>query len=72
MNFLTLSSRLATARRDLASSSDKKQKNQRKFAKKSSSQKSQNQRSWNFAGFISQQNASKKRVGSCSIPGSTT
>ena len=34
MNFLTLSSRLATARRDLASNSDKKPKNRRKFAKK--------------------------------------
>ena len=34
MNFLTLSSRLATARRDLASNSDKKPKNRRAFAKK--------------------------------------
>ena len=34
MNFLTLSSRLATARRDLASNSDKKPKNRRTFAKK--------------------------------------
>ena len=34
MNFLTLSSRLATARRDLASNSEKKPKNRRKFAKK--------------------------------------
>ena len=35
-------------------------------------QKSQNQESWIFAGFISQQNASKKRLGLCSIPGSTS
>ena len=49
----------------------KTKKNQRKFVKKRSSQKLENQRSWNFAGFISQQNASKKRLGSCSIPGST-
>ena len=34
MNFLTLSSRLATARRDLASNSDKKPKKRRTFAKK--------------------------------------
>ena len=34
MKFLTLSSRLATARRDLASNSDKKPKNRRAFAKK--------------------------------------
>ena len=34
MNFLTLSSRLATARRDLASNSDKKPKNRKTFAKK--------------------------------------
>ena len=34
MKFLTLSSRLATARRDLASNSDKKPKNRRTFAKK--------------------------------------
>ena len=34
MNFLTLSSRLATARRDLASNSDKKPKNRRAFARK--------------------------------------
>ena len=34
MNFLTLSSRSATARRDLASNSEKKPKNRRKFAKK--------------------------------------
>ena len=32
--FLTLSSRLATTRRDLASNSDKKPKNRKKFAKK--------------------------------------
>ena len=50
----------------------KTKKNQRKFVKKRSSQKLENQRSWNFAGFISQQNASKKRLGSCSIPGSTS
>ena len=34
MKVLTLSSRLATARRDLASNSDKKPKNRRTFAKK--------------------------------------
>ena len=34
MNFLTLSSRLATARRDLASNSDKKPKKRSTFAKK--------------------------------------
>ena len=50
----------------------KTKKNQRKFVKKRSSQKLENQRSWNFAGFISQQNASKKRLGSCSTPGSAT
>ena len=34
MNFLTLSSRLATARRDLASNSDKKQKKSKKICEK--------------------------------------
>ena len=42
MNFWILSSRLARTRRDLANNSDKKPKIRRKFAKKNSSQKSQN------------------------------
>ena len=83
IHFWILSSRLARARRDLADIDDKNQKFKQILSKKCLS-KLQNPKkskfslknfyreSWIFAVFISLQNASKKRLGSCSIPGSAS